>query len=101
MTKFDELLGNIKSQLKSFVSNDMSPEQLNTIAEMDKALDQMNDSHNEVVGENTKLKDSLIESIKNTGFKSGANENDDIGTTGETKSLDEIMIDELAKIQAK
>lgn len=98
--KFEETLGKIKSQLKSFIKTDMDSKQLDEITAIDKSLDELNDSHQEVVKESDDLKDRLIDSIKNTGFKSSSNESNDIGLS-ETKTLEQIMAEELEKITAK
>ena len=101
MSKYAELMAKIKGHLKEQITSDSSKEQIDTITALDKELDELNNEHEKLVSENSSLKDSLIESVKNTGFKVNGKEIDDIGTSGETKSMDDIMSEELAKITAK
>ena len=101
MSKYAELMAKIKGHLKESLTKDSSKEEIEKISAMDKELDELNEEHEKLVKENGSLKDSLIESVKNTGFKVNGKEVDDIGTHEETKSMDDIMNEELAKITAK
>ena len=100
MTKYEELMSKTKAQLKDLISKDSSQEEINRITSIDKTLDELQAENEKLIAENSSLKDSLIESVKNTGFKVSGKESDDIGLQEETKSLDDVMIEELAKIQA-
>ena len=101
MTKYEELLSKTKAQLKDLITKESSQEEINKITSIDKSLDELQAENEKLIAENSSLKDSLIESVKNTGFKVTGKETDDIGTQAETKDLDTIMAEELAKITAK
>ena len=92
MSKHAELMAKIKGHLK---------EQIDNIATIDKELDELNSEYEKLDSDYSSLKDSYLESVKNTGFKVNGKEADDIGTSGEIKSMEDIMSEELAKITAK
>ena len=100
MTKYQELMSKTKAQLKDLITKESSQEEINKITSIDKSLDELQAENQKLIAENSSLKDSLIESVKNTGFKVSGKESDDIGVQEETKSLDDVMTEELAKIQA-
>ena len=100
MTKYQELMSKTKAQLKDLITKESSQEEINRITSIDKTLDELQAENQKLIAENSSLKDSLIESVKNTGFKVSGKESDDIGVQEETKSLDDVMAEELAKIQA-
>lgn len=100
MTKYEELMSKTKAQLKDLITKESSQEEINRITSIDKTLDELQAENERLIAENSSLKDSLIESVKNTGFKVSGKESDDIGLQEETKSLDDVMAEELAKIQA-
>ena len=100
MTKYEELMSKTKAQLKDLITKESSQEEINKITSIDKTLDELQAENERLITENSSLKDSLIESVKNTGFKVSGKESDDIGLQEETKSLDDVMAEELAKIQA-
>lgn len=100
MTKYEELMSKTKAQLKDLITKESSQEEINKITSIDKSLDELQAENQKLIAENSSLKDSLIESVKNTGFKVSGKESDDIGVQEETKSLDDVMTEELAKIQA-
>lgn len=100
MTKYEELMSKTKAQLKDLITKESSQEEINKITSIDKTLDELQAENERLIAENSSLKDSLIESVKNTGFKVSGKESDDIGVQEETKSLDDVMAEELAKIQA-
>ena len=100
MTKYEELMSKTKAQLKDLISKDSSQEEINRITSIDKTLDELQAENEKLIAENSSLKNSLIESVKNTGFKVSGKESDDIGVQEETKNLDDVMAEELAKIQA-
>ena len=99
MNKYEELMAKTKSQLKDSITKESSQKEIAWVQSIDKSLDELLEEHKKLLEENSSLKDSLIESVKNTGFKVNK-ESDDIGIQEETKSLDEIMMEELSKIEA-
>ena len=100
MTKYQELMGKTKAQLKDLITKESSQEEINKITSIDKTLDELQAENDKLLAENNSLKDSLIESVKNTGFKVTGKESDDTGVQDETKDLDTIMAEEIAKIEA-
>ena len=94
------LLSETKTQLKELLDKNPSQEQINAITSLDKSLDVLNEQYNEKVDEVNSLKDTLIESVKSTGFKVASSQNDDSGIEQNQKSMDEIMSEELDKILA-
>ena len=101
MSKHAELMAKIKGHLKEQITSDSSKEQIDKIATIDKELDELNSEYEKLDSDYSSLKDSYLESVKNTGFKVNGKEADDIGTSGEIKSMEDIMSEELAKITAK
>ena len=99
MKKFEELLSEIKAQLKASLTTESSQEDIKRVSELDKSLDLLSESYQDKEKEVATYKDMVIDQVKSTGFKVGKTEND-IGTN-EVKSLDEVMAEELAKIEAK
>ena len=93
-----KLLSETKTQLKASITTESSKEQVDNVALSDSKIDEMNKAFEELTKEYEALKDSYIEQVKNTGFKGSENDND---ISGETKSLDEIMSEELQKITHK
>lgn len=100
MSDFTKLMTETKGQLKGLLGKDSSQELIKIVSAIDKNLDNLNDAYTEKTKENESLKNDLIESIKATGFKVNGS-TDDSGATEETKSIDQIMEEELAKITAK
>lgn len=99
MKKFEEILSEIKAQLKASLTTESSQEDIKRVSELDKSLDLLSESYQDKEKEVATYKDMVIDQVKSTGFKMGKTEND-IGTD-EVKSLDEVMAEELAKIEAK
>lgn len=98
---FRKILSETKTQLKGMITKDSTQEQINVITDLDKKLDSLNEAYDLKTQENESLKDSLIESVKNTGFKVNGSQKDDSGVDQNQKSMDEILADELNKITAK
>ena len=98
---FKKVLEETKLQLKGMLNKDSSQEQINAITALDKNLDSLNEAYDQKTQENESLKDNLIESVKNTGFKVGGSQKDDSGIDQNPQSMDEILNEELDKITAK
>lgn len=97
---FVKVLSETKIQLKEMLTKESSQDEINRITEIDKKLDSLNEAFTEKTQENESLKDTLIESVKNTGFKVGASQNnEDIDQN--QKSMEDIMNEELEKVLAK
>lgn len=100
MTDFKKVLAETKGQLKSLLTKDASPELIKLVSGIDKNLDALDESFTSKIEENESLKNDLIESVKQTGFKvSGSTADSDVDEN--QKSMDEIMAEELEKITAK
>lgn len=97
MNEFEKQLAEIKGQLKSMLKEDSSKEDIERIAELDKQLDSLSETHKGLVDENTELKGMVINQVKSTGFKVEKQE-DDIGVS-ETKSLDDILLENARNIE--
>lgn len=96
MKKIEQLMSQIKTQLKESINGESTVEEVNKVSEMDKSLDQVMEEYNKLQQDYDSLKDSYIEQVKSTGFKPTGSEDDDIGV-GDTKSLDDVMMEELNK----
>lgn len=98
MTKFEEIMAKTKGHLKSLITKESTQEQISQISEADKSIDDLQKAYDEKNAECEDLKNRFIEAVKNTGFKVNGSSNSDDGTQEETKSLDEIMQEELDKV---
>ena len=101
MIDFLKVLSETKTQLKEMLSKDSSKEDIEKITQLDKNLDSLNEAYDIKSQENDSLKDTLIESVKNTGFKVNGSQSDDSGVDQNQKSMEDIMDEELEKIVAK
>ena len=99
MKEFEKLLSEIKAQLKASLTNESSQDDIQRISNIDKSLDLLSESYKDKEKEVMTYKDMVIDQVKSTGFKVDGTSND-IGTK-ETKSLDEVMAEELSKFEAK
>lgn len=99
MNEFEKLLSEIKAQLKASLTNESSQDDIQRISNIDKSLDLLSESYKDKEKEVMTYKDMVIDQVKSTGFKVDGASND-IGTN-ETKSLDEVMAEELSKFEAK
>ena len=96
--KFNELLAEIKGQLKDSLTSESSQEEIQRISQLDKSLDLLSESYQEKEKEVATYKDMVIDQVKSTGFK--ADSTDDTGVN-EVKSLDEALAEALQSIEAK
>ena len=101
MKDFVKLLSETKTQLNGMLSKESSKEQIELVAELNKKLDSINEVFTEKVQENESLKETIIDQVKNTGFKPNSSQHDDSGVDQNQKSMDEIMNEELEKVIAK
>lgn len=96
--KFNELLSEIKAQLKDSLTSESSQEEIQRISQLDKSLDLLSESYQEKEKEVATYKDMVIDQVKSTGFK--ADSTDETGAS-QIKSLDEALEEALMKIEAK
>ena len=101
MTKnWKEILTETKSQLKGLLTENSSQEQINAITSLDKQLDALNEVYDQKEKENNSLKDNLIDMVKNTSFKVDNSSNSEF-IDQNPKSMDDILVEELSKFNAK
>lgn len=100
MTKTEELIAQNKNTLKSMIKSDMNPEDLKTLTDLDHNLDLCLEEHKKAEGQISSLKDELIRCVKNTSFKMSEDPNKE-NVEPETKSIDTILGEEIAKLNAK
>lgn len=98
MNKILDLVTQIKGQLKESITTELTPEEINKVALIDKSLDDLTEQVSKLQKDYDDLKDTYIEQVKNTGFKPTGSTDDDIGL-GETKTIDEILVDELKSLE--
>lgn len=99
MKTLQEMMSEIKAQLKNGLTSESSTEEVQRITNIDNMLDDLMDETEKLEKDYKDLKDLYIEQVKSTGFKANGSDNNDIGLD-ETKSLDDILIGELNKITA-
>lgn len=64
---FDELLKQMKEDIKADLTPNDSTEKIARVTALDKNLDELKNEHEKLVKENSELKDKLIEQIKYSG----------------------------------
>lgn len=67
---FTDTLDQMRNGLKAFITSESDKQTIDTIAGLDKMLDQLQESHQNLTNEYGELKDDYIHVVKNTGFKS-------------------------------
>ena len=96
--KFNELLSEIKAQLKDSLTSESSQEEIQRISQLDKSLDLLSESYQEKEKEVATYKDMVIDQVKSTGFK--ADSTDETGAS-EVRSVDDVLMEALQSIEAK
>ena len=95
---FNDKINEFKSKLKGLIDSNSSNEFIEKISSLDKDIDEVVDAHESTAKELQETKESLVNYVKNTGFKNPSGD-----TTPEPKednrSLDEIMEDCLKEIK--
>lgn len=92
-----ERIASLKAKLKAKIKPESSTEEINEINDLMKELDEVENSHNEVVTENAKFKDVIVRMALNTG--DGKKPEDESGGS-KPKTIEECVAEELDK-QAK
>lgn len=94
MGKISSSIDNVKNLLKNFVTAENSEQ----IAQMSKALDEVENVANTMETENVTLKDKIVDMTKGILFTK--EEPKDVNSQDDTpKSIDEIMLEEAQKIE--
>lgn len=88
--KFDALKGKIQAKITA----ESSPEQIEEINAIVGELDELEASHNEVVTESAKLKDTIVRMVSNQG---DGNKPGDDSTGSKPKTIEECVAEELNK----
>ena len=96
MTKFNDLLNNLKESIKEMLTKDKTPQEIEKISGLDKKLDELDTEYKNVIQENSQLKDSLIASVKNSGFKSN---NQEENIEEQPKTFEELALKIVEKRQ--
>lgn len=96
--KFNELLSEIKAQLKDSLTSESSQEEIQRITNLDKSLDLLSESYQEKEKEVATYKDMVIDQVKSTGFK--ADSTDETGAS-EVKSVDDALMEAIQSFEAK
>lgn len=96
--KFNELLSEIKAQLKDSLTSESSQEEIQRISQLDKSLDLLSESYQEKEKEVATYKDMVIDQVKSTGFK--ADSTDETGAS-QVKSVDDALMEAIQSIEAK
>lgn len=96
--KFNELLAEIKGQLKDSLTSESSQEEIQRISQLDKSLDLLSESYQEKEKEVATYKDMVIDQVKSTGFK--ADSTDETGAS-QVKSVDDALMEAIQSIEAK
>ena len=88
--KFQE----IQNQIKEILKNSLTADNTEMITQLSQKLDELGNLYKNKEEENIKLKDTIVENVRNTTFK----ETPEIENPAQPKSLDEIMLEEANKI---
>lgn len=92
--KFNDNLTKVREFIKGLIKEDTPSEQIASIGEMDKALEEMSQDHETALQQEKVAKDKLIEFVTKTPVKDKPDE-----PTGVDKSIDEILQDKLNEIK--
>lgn len=82
------------TQIKEILKNSLTADNTEVITKLAQYADDLEAEYNKLSEENVKLKDTIVENVRNTTFKEEPNTED----PSQTKSLDEIMLEEAEKI---
>ena len=82
------------TQIKEILKNSLTADNTEVITKLAQQVDELESEYNKLSEENVKLKDTIVENVRNTTFKEEPN----IENPSENKSLDEIMLEEANKI---
>lgn len=88
--KFDALKGKIQAKITA----ESTPEQIEEINGLIAEMNELEASHNEVVTESAKLKDTIVRMVSNQG---DGNKPGDDSSGGKPKTIEECVAEELKK----
>ena len=82
------------TQIKEILKNSLTADNTEVITKLAQQVDELESEYNKLSEENIKLKDTIVENVRNTTFK----ETPEIENPAQPTSLDEIMLEEANKI---
>lgn len=88
METFKEILEAIKNEAKGQITADSTPEEIEKVDNHVKSLEKLETSHNELVTENAKLKDTIVRMVQTQGNDKAPN---DDSSGRKPLSIDEAM----------
>lgn len=94
MNSFKEKLDALRNQVKAKIKPDSSEEELKELNGISAQLDELEASHNEVVTENAKFKDTIVRMVTTEGSKDKPHDDLD---DAKPKTIEQIVQEELNK----
>lgn len=91
---FQEKVASLKGKIQAKIKPESSPEELEELNGMIAELDEVEKTHNDVVAENAKFKDTIVRMALNTG--NGKKPEDESGGSN-PKTIEECVAEELEK----
>ena len=91
---FKDIHSSLKSKIQAMITTDMSPEQMDTINDLVKELDDLGTSHEELVTENAKLKDTIVRVVSTQG---SGDKPEDGADGSKPKTIEECVAEALNK----
>ena len=87
MSLFDETINALKEEFNGLMKPEASETELKAFEEIKQKISKLEEEHKALQGENTRLKDKLVDSIK---FSGTSKEVDDSGATQRAPTLEEF-----------
>lgn len=91
---FKERLDALKGKIQAKINADSSPEEIQEVNEIVAEFDSLETSHNEVVTENAKFKDTIVRMVSTQG---DGNKPKDDSDGSKPKTIEECVAEELDK----
>lgn len=91
---FKEKFDALKTKIQAKITTESTPEQIEEINGLVSELDELETSHNELVTESAKLKDTIVRMVSNQG---NGNQPGDDATGSKPKTIEECVAEELEK----
>ena len=91
---FNEKLEALKKRIQGKIKADSTPEEIEEVNSMIADLDSLGSSHNELVTENAKFKDTIVRMVTTQG---SSDKPGDDSTGSKPKSIEECVAEELEK----
>ena len=91
---FKEMMDTLKGKIQTKIKAESTPEEIQEVNDLIAELDSLESSHNEVVTENAKFKDTIVRMVTTQG---DGNKPGDDSTGSKPKSIEECVAEELDK----